>query len=1253
MGFLDDIRRYIGGAGNEIKQHVVNPVQQSFQRIQMPSVNFSKLPSRVNNYVAVQSVRGLPSAFGDYTNQLVNDQRTILPYLNTSKDTNLMQTGLKKAANFGSGVINRVATEGILKPTYDLGYGIQSNALGQNIDRNSFKSGAFRTGANLAGGGTNLQTSLGDLGQTVSPILESYGAGKVFGFGGQAMNATARTFPQIAKQSSKTVGNISLLGGLAEGAQQNRENTLGGALLNTGMAGAGAYVAGRGLGLAMPYAGREAGRIVGDLKQAIKPSTIHNPLQKYVNTSPLVTSDGNYPKMINPEYFQPKSFLFKGAQKLDERGVSAGMSIKNVGKKPSKVETPIQGRKDVEAGNRAVTPKQKTFAANVIKNKAFKNEQITTDQANAMIGEAAYKHSTEPQTFQNIYKTWVGKKEAAKTRGYLEGSKAQQGGEELIKEIENGIVSPKTARFKAQTDQLYKQAKEAGVDMGYLDNYITHIWEQPQEEVAQIYAQSRGKFGFSKERKLPTYEEGIKLGLTPKYGDTRQIIAEYAQKLHESIANVEMVNSLKKEGLLLPASVGSKQLGFSPITAPGIGQSISKGADGATVIGQYYAPDEIAQTINRVFSPQDSGKLGKFLGATAKVSGTIQDVTLSGGIPKTAVNSFGLANATKEILSGRIVAPLKSMIRSSSGVYSKKFAQENVGQIIKMQERGIPVNTELDVASLGENGFLQKALTGGDVGAWNTTKSVWNKTINEPTFKRFMPQLQIHLFNDIEKKALQSGKTAQEAADLAAGAVKNFYGITGLEKTSQRNQLGKDALATVFFAPRYRESMINFWVKNLKSLGKPTTGDHATNAKFMLGALALYGGYDYLNYNINGKHLYENPDNKTDKLLIPIGNDRTIGVPYLSSIATMPRLAMRTISNVAKGDLKTAASDIVQTSASQLIKPTIDVLANSDYFGNEITKETDTAGEKFKKIGAYLVGSYNHPYIKAALTSIGNDKPGYQIASEAMELPIRFYKTSSIEKGYFWDKLKKLETVGDKFTQLKKEDKDKAREFYNKNEDALLELAQLRNVANVYGKLKKDGDIDGANKLTQEVGKKIDALTKVDTKLGIPTANASTNATQGKLTKGEIELAKLDFADSDSNFKDLGSVVLRKTADGTVVPISKIKYNTELTTAKMTQALASKDNLTWMKLAQQQYKNLTEQLNDPSVDELDKVELQNKLNALIKKAASVKKGKKGKKPKAMPKLKFANIQSKNINVTVGGQSRSKKLTLKDLYNKKK
>ncbi len=608
--------------------------------------------------------------------------------------------------------------------------------------------------------------------------------------------------------------------------------------------------------------------------------------------------------------------------------------------------------------------------------------------------------------FNTVFKDFIGMREAAKTRATqvadLLNTAPKPMHSDIIRGLEGEPVHPDAqgfvSAFRQKYDELYTQARSAGVDLGYLDNYITHIWKKSPAEVAQLYQMAKQKFGFANNRTLPTYEEGVKIGLQPKYTNPAQIVGEYTRKLEEMKANVALVDNLKSQGLLVPPEVGMRQSGYKPVMAPGLP-------------GHSYAPAEVVDKLNRIFSPESAGTVGKVAKIGAKISGAGQDILLSGGIPGTPVNAFTIAQMTKEIMGGRVKSPFVSAIRSISPGKSKEFFRTNAPQIIKMQEHGVPVTSNFDYETFGKVTGIKDVLG-----------NIWNKAVNEPTFKRFMPMLHVNLFNDVERSLLQAGKNDQEASTIAAQAVKNFYGVVDTGTTAARSRTSQDVASTLLFAPRYRESMVNFWINNLKALRNPLAPENRNNLVFGASAVAAYVAMDQANVTFTGNHMFQNPKGKEDKLLIPLGNGQTIGVPFLSSIATVPRMVGKVAKDIYQGDLNQAGKELAG-GLSVVGRPLADVAANENYFGKQIYDPNATGSDKYKAIGNYLLnpatGAYTHPYLREGLAYAQGKQGLGETLSKATELPLRFYDSKKLAMQPIWDDYFNQKKIKDIQSKLK------------------------------------------------------------------------------------------------------------------------------------------------------------------------------------------------------------------------------------------
>lgn len=705
--------------------------------------------------------------------------------------------------------------------------------------------------------------------------------------------------------------------------------------------------------------------------------------------------------------------------------------------------TPEQKAKGIEeAGNAA---ERMTGGKDEVEGSPLEEgPQIATakalEEVNKSLGRPVEFNKAQKELFNSIFAKWIGQRDVAKTEGVELAEKfagiPAELGPEIIRARENPDIpmSEEVAQWikpiAEEYDRLYQTAVDAGINIHYLNNYMTHIWEKSPEEVATAYLAAKTRFNFAGERLIPTYDEGIQMGLTPRFTHPAQIIAHYVERLEQTKANVKMMLDLKAAGIVVSAAEGIKYPGYAAISAPGVDRSIGRttvGKKTGLVVGDYYAPREVANVLNKVFSPDERNWFGKTVGVGAKLSGLVQDVTLSGGLPYTPLNAYTFGQAVKEFTAGvggmwnspvlstkRILSPIVSVLRSTIPGQSTQFFKDNVGVIKEMQALNIPVSTNYSIENIIDKKLAERVFGKG-------VREIWNKAINEPTFKKFMPMLQINMYKDIKNAALKKNMSPEVASEVAAKAVKSFYGVVGSEEIAKRSRVFHDAISTVLFAPKYRESMVRIWWTAAKSAspigvegGKvkgnnPFNLSNLTSTNFLIGTLLTIAAYNIAQIAITGKPMSENPEGMEDKLLIPIAGGTVMGIPILPSVGTVPRAAIRTLNDILRGDIPAALGES-KAYLSSLLAPLVEAGTNENYFGQQIYEDNDSPAQKYKKMGLYLATAYNHPWIEAVISHYVNNEPTYQTISKAMELPIRWYTTKSINAKYYYANLDQART---------------------------------------------------------------------------------------------------------------------------------------------------------------------------------------------------------------------------------------------------
>jgi hypothetical protein len=357
-------------------------------------------------------------------------------------------------------------------------------------------------------------------------------------------------------------------------------------------------------------------------------------------------------------------------------------------------------------------------------------------------------------------------------------------------------------------------------------------------------------------------------------------------------------------------------------------------------------------------------------------------------------------------------------------------------------------------------------------------KFLFHKAIPEKAFQSLMPQIKISVFEGAYKAALAHGLPEEEAQKLAANTTKASEGIT--EETG-RSKTTKDTLSSLFFAPSYREGLVNIFTKAGRSFtsdfGNPA---YTRNRSFIIGLAVLYSVYNLINKELNGHYMWDNPPGRELGLRIPLPNGDIVYTDIGPSLLTVPRNLIEGTSAFVKGDISTG----FQKGGSVLSMPLqliTQLYANKDYFGNPIWNKNDSAQTGYEKMAAYIGLedlSGNEPLSWALINSAGLP---VKMTNLAKEQSSAYYdnlaqkaKDQSAAKASilpFYQKLQDLKNNGqvDEANALYNAQSDKDKAVYDlikkdeKLKDTKSREVRMTTVYQNLQQMKAEGRIDEAN----------------------------------------------------------------------------------------------------------------------------------------------------------------------------------------------
>lgn len=583
---------------------------------------------------------------------------------------------------------------------------------------------------------------------------------------------------------------------------------------------------------------------------------------------------------------------------------------------------------------------------------------------------------------------------------------------------ESGYL-PQEKQIKDILDNFFQYAAENGFeDLHYLPQYLPHVYENPDmfESAVQKSLKEKGltqaeiqrylngqklnpdlttklKLNpfFSKERFFPSYAEAAAYGLKPKFSKMSQLIEYYERQLLQTSAARGLIEDLSDSGKIEPEQ-----------TAPREWRHIKYGPEG---LRGYTAPPILAQFLDNFFQGHaDLGTLDRAVGNIAKIARFTQRLALSTGIPFTSIDPFAMGISIKEATRGNFKV-LSSLVKSNSNDATIKSLQSDYKYIEMMARNGIDLRNL--AGTIPEN--------------YETIKTKWGKltegvkkdpvklssyspffqivgqgitnVFGKKTFNNFIPLLNVQVFKGAYEAAMKGGLSDADAQKLASDQTKS---VMGLMDNVGRSKITNDYMSATFFAPVYREAMVNVLLNTAKSADPRSWKNpmYRFNRQLFAGMAIAFAAYALLNKKLNGYYMWDNPTGHGGDLRIPLPNGSIVYVPFMPSFMTIPRLIFAGTEAAIQGDVAGAFHQYGGV-LSEVVSTTLDVLTNENYYDEPIYKTTDTPEQKFGKITAYLGGEVTSPYVEALITKIENAKgptptPLYESLVNALQLPIKF-----------------------------------------------------------------------------------------------------------------------------------------------------------------------------------------------------------------------------------------------------------------------
>lgn len=418
-------------------------------------------------------------------------------------------------------------------------------------------------------------------------------------------------------------------------------------------------------------------------------------------------------------------------------------------------------------------------------------------------------------------------------------------------------------QFASEIDEYYSARKNDAVEHGIfehgLDDYFTHIWRDENNMPASLLrARSSGQvstyFQFGRQRKIPTFLEGIAEGKVPEL-DPADVLPFYNHALDRAIASRAFVKQLSE----IDAADGRPVVSPSGIrmqVGPPEGEGailIKPRAKGKMRVGPETPPEEAERLASlEGYESVNHPAMRKWKWAGKDDKGN--DIFYEGDL---LVHPDHYERIARMMDRGRLTgSPIgRVLLKASSEVKGSMFGLPSTFHAIHVglhgafhwtnpfkDIRGGPINWEAPATRFAiEKGHLKIAPNPGELAQFSEGMmgrglvsrlpgiKQWSTAFTEWMFQDYIPKLKLRTFDNAYARAIWAkknlglfkGLTDEEVAARTGDSVNNAYGELnrwflgkhGREPWVQRMLQG------IFLAPDFGEARLRFAGKALSRYG--------------------------------------------------------------------------------------------------------------------------------------------------------------------------------------------------------------------------------------------------------------------------------------------------------------------------------------------------------------------------------------------------------------------------------------------------
>ena len=605
--------------------------------------------------------------------------------------------------------------------------------------------------------------------------------------------------------------------------------------------------------------------------------------------------------------------------------------------------------------------------------------------------------------FRESYQKWVGSRNAAKVEGILkrrEFTNLDGEGLEGIKKFQTGLRSGKFQDVQKYFDTKHASIEKAGVKLGFKENYLPQLWDNPVDEIQEVARKLGLKPRFAMASVLENYEKGLALGLKPKFEKISDLIGWYEKTANKAVADREFFNWINTKGLIKPGAKVPRNGTWSPLNAEHFPVQKFKGKT-KEYTQDLWAPKDVARIINNYLEPPH----GQVLNKVADFASTVKNFALSGGIPKTAINFHGfnilVRNAIGKGVGRGTVEAGKFLVNPKSAV---KDLEKNLHKAPFFMRRGLKLSTEGFEFGESSAETLTKRLDPKKNPLasmiFNPITSLQEKVLKfhgeyfeKPLFQQALPALKLRYVEEMFGKLKAGGMNTEEAAKAASSATNDLFGGMNWEAAGRSREL-QNWMRTLILAPDWLETSVKTGRNVAEALRNPNSPKGLQIVTIAKNLTAAYAAANVANYAMSGKMMWENDPGHALDVYTGQADGKDMYFRPFGTAADFARLPVDMVSSAYKKDLG-QGFQILRNRMSLPGSSAVNLLTQRNRFGRKIFGRDDFGRDipvsKQIMSGIGEVGDLvTPPYAQSVIRSATGDIGPVEAITGGIESPVRF-----------------------------------------------------------------------------------------------------------------------------------------------------------------------------------------------------------------------------------------------------------------------